>query len=165
MIQHLLAGGRWLFVFGAGFCVSAMTLLIAIEVMARAVGGQGFIWLVDVTGLLLLVFFFACIPFSWNADAHVRMDLLYNRFSPAMQKAVNAIGTLGAAVFLLAIGVRCAIEVPHMWAVGVGSQTVSIPHWPFAVVLALFTAWATVLMLAHAMGLTQTENPEGPLQE
>lgn len=165
MIQPLLAGGRWLFVFGAGFCVSAMTLLIAAEVMTRAVGGRGFIWLVDVTGLLLLVFFFACIPFSWNADAHVRMDLLYKRFSPSAKKVVNAIGTMGSTVFLLAIGVRCAIEVPHMWAVGVGSQTISIPHWPFAVILALLTAWATVLMLAHAIGLTQTENPEGPLQE
>jgi TRAP-type C4-dicarboxylate transport system permease small subunit len=165
MIARLLIWGRWLFVWGAGFCVSAMTLLIAAEVMARALGGRGFIWLVDVTGLLLLVFFFACLPFSWNADAHVRMDLLYNKFSSAARKWVDAIGTLGALVFLLAIGIRCAIEVPHMWAVGVGSQTISIPHWPFAVILTLFTGLATVLMLAQTMGLTQTENLEGPLQE
>ncbi len=159
MIHTLLGWGRWLFVYGAGFCVSAMTLLIALEVLIRASGGPGFIWLVDVTGLLLLVFFFCTIPYSWNADAHVRMDLLYARLPPQLRRGVDAIGTLGGMVFVWAIGLRAAMEVPHMWAVGVGSQTVSIPHWPYAIVLAVMCGLAAALLLAQAWGLTHTESP------
>ena len=158
MIDAILRWGRWLFVYGAGFCVSTMTLLIALEVIIRAGGGQGFIWLVDVTGLLLLVFFFCCIPFSWNADAHVRMDLLYNLFPSQIKRLVDALGTVGGMVFLWSIGLRGALEVPHMWAVGVGSQTVSIVHWPFAVLLALLCGLSVVLLLMHQSGLTRTES-------
>jgi hypothetical protein len=58
MLKNLLAINRWLFVTGAGWCVVTISALISIEVIVRAFGGEGFVWLIDVTGLILLIFFF-----------------------------------------------------------------------------------------------------------
>ncbi|MFN5777657.1 MAG: TRAP transporter small permease [Burkholderiaceae bacterium] len=144
----LLSINRWLFVNGAGCCIFGMSSLIALEILIRALGGQGFVWLIDVTGLILLIFFFMVVPHSWHTDSHVRMDLVYNILPPWLKKCIDGIGLLGAIVFTLAIGLRSALEVEHMYKVGVGSQTISIPHWPFAVAVAVFSMLATLGALA-----------------
>lgn len=148
MSRTLLAINRWLFVPGAGCCIFGMSSLIALEILIRAMGGQGFIWLIDVTGLILLVFFFMIVPHSWHTDSHVRMDLVYNVLPPWIRKCVDIVGLIGAIVFTVGIGLRSALEVEHMYKVGVGSQTISIPHWPFAVAIAVFSLLAALGALA-----------------
>ena len=89
MLKNLLAINRWLFVTGAGWCVVTISALISIEVIIRAFGGEGFVWLIDVTGLILLIFFFMVIPHSWHTDSHVRMDLIYNILPNWTRKCVD----------------------------------------------------------------------------
>ena len=148
MLKNLLVINRWLFISGAGWCLAGMSGLIALEILVRALGGQGFVWLIDVTGLILLVFFFMALPHSWHTDSHVRMDLVYKILPLWAKKFVDVIGLLGTLVFTLAIGLRSALEVAHMYKVGVGSQAISIPHWPFAMAVAVFSVLAALGALA-----------------
>jgi C4-dicarboxylate transporter DctQ subunit len=159
MLKNLLAINRWLFVNGAGGCVVAISVLISIEVLIRAFGGEGFVWLIDVTGLILLTFFFMVIPHSWHTDSHVRMDLIYNILPNWIRKCVDLVGLIGALVFTGAIGLRSALEVEHMFKVGVGSQTISIPHWPFATAIAVFSLLA-VLGAISAFAYPNVDGPE-----
>jgi len=158
MLKNLLAINRWLFVNGAGWCVVTISALISIEVIIRAFGGEGFVWLIDVTGLILLIFFFMTIPHSWHTDSHVRMDLIYNILPNWIRKCVNLVGLLGALVFTGAIGLRSALEVEHMFKVGVASQTISILHWPFAVAISIFS----LLALLGAIASFLHPNDDGP---
>ena len=158
MLKNLLAFNRWLFVNGAGGCVVAISVLISIEVLIRAFGGEGFVWLIDVTGLILLTFFFMVIPHSWHTDSHVRMDLIYNILPNWIRKCVDLVGLLGALVFTGAIGLRSALEVEHMFKVGVCSQTISIPHWPFAAAISIFS----LLAILGAISSFFYSNGDGP---
>jgi TRAP-type C4-dicarboxylate transport system permease small subunit len=163
MLKNLQDINRWLFISGAGWCLAGMSGLIAIEILVRALGGQGFVGLIDVTGLILLVFFFMVLPYSWHADSHVRMDLVYKILPLWAKNLVDVIGLLGTLIFTLAIGLRSALEVAHMYKIGVSSQAISIPHWPFALAVAVFSVLAALGALAAFISpssLSQAEHQE-----
>jgi len=122
----------FLFRQGTGLALVAMTALTTGDVLLRWITGRGVVGVIDATGLILLLFFFLTLPHSWSVDAHVRMDLIYDRLPRGARRAVDALGYAGAVVFVLIIGVRALRELPQMIASGVASQTISIPHWPVA---------------------------------
>jgi TRAP-type C4-dicarboxylate transport system permease small subunit len=150
---------RALFVWGGPLVLAAMTILVSVDVLLRAAFSRGFIWTLDVTGILLLVFFFLILPWSWRINAHVRMDIVYNVLSSGRQRFVDLLGTLGALVFVGAIGWRALADLPSMVETGVGSSTVSIPHWPVSLLIGVV---CVLCVLSIAGALT---NPPEPGQE
>jgi TRAP-type C4-dicarboxylate transport system permease small subunit len=86
------------------------------------------------------------------------MDLIYNILPNWIRKCVNLVGLLGALVFTGAIGLRSALEVEHMFKVGVASQTISILHWPFAIAISIFS----LLALLGAIASFLYPNDDGP---
>ncbi len=131
-MQFLLTLGRLLFRYGTGVALFAMTALTSADVLLRWSTGKGMLGIIDATGLLLLLFFFMTIPHSWSANAHVRMDLIYDRLGRTPRLLVDLVGTLGAGLFVGLIGFRSLAELPQMFAAKVSSQTIAIPHWPVA---------------------------------
>ncbi len=126
-----------LFWYGSIVLLCAMIGLICLDTALRSLFSQGFIWGLDAVGLLLLCFFFALLPHSARADVHVRMDVFYGRFGPPLRAWVDRIALLGAFVFAALIGWRALVGVPYMIETSVGSSTVSIPHWPFSILIGL----------------------------
>lgn len=126
-----------LFWYGSIALLSAMIGLICLDTALRSLFSQGFIWGLDAVGLLLLCFFFVLLPHSARTDVHVRMDVFYGRFAPVLRAWVDRLALLGAFVFAALIGWRALLGVPYMIETSVGSSTVSIPHWPFSILVGL----------------------------
>lgn len=131
---------------GAIALVCAMIGLICIDTALRSLFSQGFIWGLDAVGLLLLCFFFVLLPHSADTDVHVRMDVFYGRFSPALKRWVDRLSLIGAFLFGALIGWRALWGVPYMIETSVGSSTVSIPHWPFSILIGLCCVLFCVLV-------------------
>ena len=131
---------------GLGLLV-ALTLLIAVDVALRAIVGSGMVWSLDAVGLLLLCFFVVLLPASWLDDDHVRMDIFYLRASRRRKRCADLLSAAGALVFAGLIGWHALAGIPYMLQAQVGSSTVSIPHWPFALLLGLCCALLFALVL------------------
>ena len=125
----------------------ALVALISFDVVLRAVSGSGMVWSLDAVGLLLLCFFAVLLPHSWISDDHVRMDILYLREPPALRRLADFLASLGALVFTGLIGWHALAGIPYMLDAQVGSSTVSIPHWPFALLLGLCCAMLFAIVL------------------
>ena len=147
----------FLFRQGTGLALVAMTVLTTADVLLRWITGRGVVGVIDATGLILLLFFFMTLPHSWSADAHVRMDLIYDRLPRGARRAVDALGHAGAMIFVLIIGIRALRELPQMIASGVASQTISIPHWPVAAAVGALCLLSLAGIVGALMGLGKAE--------
>ena len=125
----------------------ALVLLIVADVALRAFVGSGMVWSLDAVGLLLLSFFVVLLPASWLDDDHVRMDIFYLRASRPVKRCADLLAAAGALVFAGLIGWHALAGIPYMLQAQVGSSTVSIPHWPFALLLGLCCALLLVIVL------------------
>lgn len=131
----LASASRFLTRYAALVLLMALVGLVSFEVALRAVTGSGMVWSLDAVGLLLLCFFAVLLPYSWIEDDHVRMDILYLRLPAFMKRISDLLSALGALVFTGLIGWHALAGIPYMIDAQVGSSTVSIPHWPFALIL------------------------------
>ncbi|MFN0305974.1 MAG: TRAP transporter small permease subunit [Burkholderiales bacterium] len=154
----------WIFRFGSIALLAAMIGLICIDTALRGLFSQGFIWGLDAVGLLLLCFFFILLPHSANDDLHVRMDVFYGKFAPVLRRSVDLIALFGAFVFAALIGWRALSGVPYMMETSVGSSTISIPHWPFSILIGLCCALFCILVardfLRRAIRSAAIERPD-----
>jgi TRAP-type C4-dicarboxylate transport system permease small subunit len=133
--KALASGARILTCYAALMLLMALVGLVSFEVALRAVTGSGMVWSLDAVGLLLLCFFAVLLPYSWIEDDHVRMDILYVRLPAFLKRLSDLLSALGAMVFTGLIGWHALAGIPYMIDAQVGSSTVSIPHWPFALIL------------------------------
>lgn len=148
-IRHGLAGiARGLTRYAALGLLVALVLLIVVDVAMRASVGSGMVWSLDAVGLMLLSFFVVLLPASWLDDDHVRMDIFYLRASRPVKRCADLLSAAGALLFAGLIGWHALAGIPYMLQAQVGSSTVSIPHWPFALLLGLCCAllFAVVLL-------------------
>ncbi len=125
----------------------ALVLLIAVDVALRAIVGSGMVWSLDAVGLMLLCFFVVLLPASWLDDDHVRMDIFYLKAPRRIRRCADLLSAAGALVFAGLIGWHALHGIPYMLQAQVGSSTVSIPHWPFALLLGLCCALLFVIVL------------------
>lgn len=125
----------------------ALVLLIVVDVALRAIVGSGMVWSLDAVGLLLLCFFVVLLPASWIDDDHVRMDIFYLRASRPVKRCADLLSAAGALVFAGLIGWHALAGIPYMLRAQVGSSTVLIPHWPFALLFGLCCLMLFTLVL------------------
>lgn len=133
--------------------LTAMTLLIGLDVILRLVVGMPIRGAHDLVGLGLLSLFVLALPYSWRGDFHVRMDMLYGQYGPGMKRFVDVLTAIAAGSFTLLLAYQAARYVPHMIKVETSSVTLGILYWPFtiaimvsAVVFALSILLETVLL-------------------
>ena len=79
--------------------VLAMLIAVNIEVIGRSFFDHSTIWVTEVTTYLVVAITFLAAAFAVARDAHVRVDLLMNRLSPA-RRAVLVAALGWVAVFL-----------------------------------------------------------------
>lgn len=114
-------------VLGAALLFSVATI-ICFEVTARALGGASRLWVIEVSEYALLFITFLGAPYLLEKNAHVVLDLLYDRLSRRPRMLVQFLNAgVGFAVcaVLTAVGVQVVLE---QFDLGVREVTVMRPH-------------------------------------
>lgn len=78
----------------AGFTLITLVLLVVYDALMRYLFQSGSIALQELEWHLFDVIILLSIAYTFSHDAHVRVDIFYERFSPKTKALVNLIGSL-----------------------------------------------------------------------
>jgi len=87
--------GRWVM-----WLVIVMMGVLLYASIARGVFGISYIWIVEASQMILAAYYLLGGGYSLQLDAHVRMDLLYSRWSPRTQARVDTVTSLLVIFYL-----------------------------------------------------------------
>lgn len=99
----------------SGFLVVVLALLILYNVISRYLFSSSVIYLQELEWHLFSIIFMLGLSYTLYSDAHVRVDIFYEKFSPTIQGIVNIIGVLFFLIPLSLVIVYTSIE-PVMYA-------------------------------------------------
>ncbi|WP_300465150.1 TRAP transporter small permease subunit [Desulfobacula sp.] len=110
-----------------GRAVSWMTLMLVLitiyDILMRYVFKAGSVWIQEAEWHLFAANFMLASGWTLLRGGHVRVDLLYNRFSPRMQAVVDLLGTLLFLFPFCAVVIWASIPyVMDSWAMWEGSS-------------------------------------------
>ena len=120
--------------------LTAMTVMIGMDVILRLVVGMPIRGVHDLVGLGLLLLFVLALPYSWRGDFHVRMDMLYGQYGPGMKRFVDLVTAIAAGCFALLLAYQAARYIPHMMKGQSSPVTLGILYWPFTVAIMVSSA-------------------------
>jgi TRAP-type C4-dicarboxylate transport system permease small subunit len=124
---------RFTFISAMTLTLTAITLLIGLDVILRVFFSIPIRGTHDLVGLGLLLTFVCSLPYSWRGNYHVRMDMLYNGFSPTIRMTIDVFAGIAAASFAMLLAYQAARYIPHLIRVNSSSVTLGVPYWPFAI--------------------------------
>ena len=107
-IQGINRGSLWLGNIAAALLI-ALVLLITFNVIMRYTFRASSIGLEELSWHIYAAVFLLAIPFALKTESHVRVDLLYEKFSPQTQALIDLIGSV---VFLLP---TCVVVIWSGW--------------------------------------------------
>ncbi len=146
----------------AMYLIYVMIAVMLYSSISRAVFDVPLIWVVEIAQFLLTAYYLLGGAYSIQLDSHVRMDLLYGRWSPKRQ-AWTDVFTIFFLIFYLVLLLRGGISSTQ-YALEYNQKNYSTwapPLWPikivmtFGVALMLLQAIATFFKdLARARGKT-----------
>ena len=78
-------------------------LMIIYEITMRTVFDRPTTWAAELTGMMCATCYF--LGGAWNVkkDAHVRVDIIYSRFSPRVRAGINCLNFLLFSLYMLAM--------------------------------------------------------------
>lgn len=84
------------------YLIFAMMGILLLSSGSRTLFGVSYIWVVEVAQFLMTAYYLLGGGYSMQLDSHVRMDLLYSRWTPRTRATVDAI-TAGFLLFYLVV--------------------------------------------------------------
>ncbi|WP_259782177.1 TRAP transporter small permease subunit [Aestuariispira ectoiniformans] len=84
------------------YMIFVMMAVLLFSSITRGVFGVSFLWIVEVAQMLLAAYYLLGGGYSMQLDSHVRMDLLYSRWSPRTRARVDA-ATSAFLIFYLVV--------------------------------------------------------------
>lgn len=116
----------------AGIWVATPLLVgvVSLDVLLRHVFNAPLLWGNEVSSLILLIVFFACLPLCTVRRGHVRMGLLYDRFPKHIQRVADVLAGLAGILLTGALAYQSILSGHEAFAFGDGAEFVNFPYWP-----------------------------------
>ena len=147
MSRHLLHVADVLsaLLHGIGIYVSipVLTLIIFWDVFLRYIFNAPLRWGDELSSLLLLVVLVGSLNLCTQQRGHVRMDSLYRRFGPRLQRAVDAVSNLCGMVLAVLMTYQSVVTALENYRWNQGAEMINVPYWP----LSLFMAGCGLLLV------------------
>jgi len=142
---------RWSHLIAALIILPIMVLVVAADVLARYFLHAPIFWAQDVSTLALLIFFIVAMPIATEKNTHIRVETLYEHFSPPIRSCIDVLSCLAGTAFTGLLAYWELREIPGMYRRGDGAHITGIPHWPVSLVLGMSAAFVTLILLAQAL--------------
>ena len=128
---------QWLYNFGVYGSLPALFLLVTLEVVLRYVFNAPLQWSRDANGLLLLMTLFSALPHAWDRGFHIRMEVIYTRFSPKWRSLADVLSALASLVFVFLLTIQAFLFSRYMFLTTETGEDLNVQLWPFMVFIAL----------------------------
>lgn len=118
------------------YMIFVMMGVLLFSSISRTVFNESYIWIVEIAQFMLAAYYLLGGGYSMQLDAHVRMDLLYGRWSPRRKAIVDAVTSI-FLIFYLVILLRGGISSTE-YAIEYGQKNYSswAPQlWPIKVIM------------------------------
>jgi TRAP-type C4-dicarboxylate transport system permease small subunit len=135
-----------MFRFGIYVTMPALVVLVTSDVMLRYIFNAPLQWARDVNGVLLLIGIFCAMPHAWDRAYHIRMEVFYERMTPAQRRMADILSSMAGIAFFGLMAVQAALFVPFMMQTGETGEDWNFVLWPFMGVVSL-CAFAMVARL------------------
>lgn len=142
----------WFHRVGVYAVLPLLILLVTADVLMRYLGGGSIRGATEVAQLLLLVVFFASLPWCTTAHGHVYMEFVHERLGGTARRAADGLAAIAGLAFAAALAWQTARKTVEMFRLGEGAEMVDLPYWPFAAVV---TASGVLMALAFGLQLLQ----------
>ncbi len=150
-----------LFQLGIFVMLPALVVLVTCDVMLRYVFDSPLQWARDVSGLLLLMSISGALPHAWDRAYHIRMEVVYERLTPARRRVVDVLSVVSGIVFFGMMAVQAARYVPFMIRTGETGEDLLWPLWPYMAFMAL-CGFVTVARLFANPAPKDSHSIDGP---
>ena len=131
--------------------IPALIVLICIDVFLRYVLNAPLQWGAEVSALLLLIVFFATLPYCTRVDGHIRMELFYERFSPAFKRVSDFIAGLAGLIVSGMLAYQAFMSAQEMVHYEETAEMIELPYWPFAVFMGICGIGLTLQFLGRVI--------------
>ena len=132
--------------------IPVIVVVTSAEVVARYVFHTPLQWAEEVITFSLLLVFVGSIPYGIAREVHVKVETIYEAFSPARRAIADAIGALCGALFLGVLSIGAGIEAWGMARRGETSEMTGWAQWPLAAAVCAIAAYCSVWLLVRASG-------------
>lgn len=136
--------------------IPILMVLIGVDVFLRYVLNSPLMWGNEVSSLLLLLIFFASIPYCTEKQEHIRMELIYTRLPRKIRGAVDLLINLSGLVFSSMLTMQAFRSTLEMYAFEDGAEMINIPYWPFALFMAFCGLFLSLQFIAFALKIFQS---------
>lgn len=133
--------------------IPALVVVVGVDVFLRYVLNAPLLWGAEVSALLLLVTFFASLPHCTAHDGHIRMELLYDRMSPAGKAVADMVSALCGLVVAGMLAWHSFVGAAEMYRYNEGAEMIDISYWPFAVLMGLSACLLCLRFLTLAIAV------------
>jgi TRAP-type mannitol/chloroaromatic compound transport system permease small subunit len=127
------------------YSIFAIMGVLLLSTSSRSFFGVSYIWSVEVAQFLLAAYYLLGGGYSMQLDSHVRMDLLYSRWSPRKQALADAL-TSGFLIFYLVFLLVGAIS-GTIYAITYGQKNYSSWAPPLAPLKIVMTIGISLMLL------------------
>jgi TRAP-type mannitol/chloroaromatic compound transport system permease small subunit len=130
--------------------IFVMMGVLLYAVIARRAFGVSYIWIVETSQMLLAAYYLLGGGYSLQLGSHVRMDLLYSRWSPRTQARVDSVTSFFLVFYLVVLLIGGISSTQYAIEYGQKNYSSWAPVlWPIKVVMCI----GIVLMLLQVIAV------------
>ena len=132
----------------------AMVAVITVDVTGRFLFHSPLSWGTEGSGLIQIMAIFLACAFVESTDSHIRLDILYARFSARGKYLVNMLTCIVAGIWVSMLASRSYTEIFMSMDMLESGMDVTIPFWPIRVVMTFaFVLLGLQLLLSFFINL------------
>jgi len=103
----------------------------------------------ELMGLGLVIICWGSILYSTGRERHISVDVLVMYLPAKVRRFLRLTWDLVSVLVLLLIGWRSIINAFNQWNIGLESQLLEIPIFPFIFIVAFGAIWAALMLLVN----------------
>ncbi|MFC1665980.1 TRAP transporter small permease [Pseudomonadota bacterium] len=146
--------------FGGLVVLPLMTVMMTVDVILRYVFNSPLSWGLEASQhMLLLVFVFGMLE-AFRTGAHIRMDLCYRLFTPAVRRVVNVLYSLLVVGVFILLASKGWEEAMFLKEINEVTQYIHMPIWMFYVVIVLVAALIVLFFMLRALAVMRGQRQE-----
>lgn len=125
--RRLSVALHWVGIFAA---IPILVGVVSADVVLRYGFNAPLLWGNEVSSLILMIVFLASLPLCTKHNAHVRMELVYDRFGRRGRRVADTISGLCGLIFSAFLAYQAVLSAIEAYGFGDGAEFAAIPYWP-----------------------------------
>lgn len=127
-----------------------LTLLVTVDVALRYLFNTPLTGANEIAGVMLLLILVFSLPLATAKNRHIRVDLVYGRFGPRLQRMAELSSSLAGAFVTSCLAWHSLRAVPNEIRFNEATLLLQIPHWPLSLIVGIVALLLAFLFILKA---------------